>query len=284
MAENNPKQETKCDIAYKYCEEFSENTRCFDDADSLISAIESFHAKSGNRYIYRGQRCFSWLLLPAILRSQNPDVNQYRDMLKEYMRIGYYNGLTLPLDNPFEAQIDPNRQRLLFLNTGPADVPHAKAPSAVVAHAQHYGLPTELLDATRDPLVACFFTTWNNGCENKEDANKSVIWIFNEQELYARTNLRVFTYPISASFTPNQKSVFVWNSTWDFAGDTYMKPFEEELLRIVSIDGAFYRYVISEKATVELRGVLDKRGITYASMFPDWRDFANSIKVKRGFR
>ena len=269
-------------MAYKYCEEFNQNTRYFDGANSFIRAIESLYTNSGINYIYRGQCCYSWTLLPAFLRLQTIDQNQYRDMLMDYMRIGQSNGLILPLDNPFESQIDPVRQRLLFLKTGPVDIQHAKVPSAVVAHAQHNGLPTELLDATRDPLVASFFATWNNSCENEEVTNKSVIWILSEQALYESTNLRVLTYPISASFTPNQKSVFLWNSTWNHHQGTYMEPFEEELLRVKNLKDALHRFVLSEKANVELRDVLDKRGITYASMFPDWRYIANSIKEKRG--
>lgn len=282
MCENKPRQETKRDMEYKYWEEFNQNTCHFDDANSFIRAIESLHANSGNNYIYRGQFCHTWTLLPAYLRLQTIDLNQYRKMLLDYMRIGHSNGLSLPLDNPFESQIDPERQRLLFLKTGPVGISHAKVPSAVVAHAQHNGLPTELLDATRDPLVACFFATWNNSCKNNEGTNKSAIWILNEQVLYAQTNLRVLTYPISASFTPNQKSVFLWNSTWNHSQGTYMKPFEEELLKVNNVNDAVCRFVLSEKANEGLRDLLDERGFTFASMFPDWRYFANSIKKKRG--
>ncbi|MDE2749588.1 MAG: FRG domain-containing protein [Chloroflexota bacterium] len=277
-----PELEATYDKKYEYENEFQEHTVCFDDAEAYIKWIETFHAKCGDHHIYRGQRCHSWTLLPAYLRLQTYDLNKYRQMLMDYFQIGLFNGLDLPLDKPYESLIDPVRQRLVFTDRGPVDNPHMQAPSALVAHAQHNGLPTELLDATRDPMVASFFAVWKNTGENREPLNESVIWAFNENELYARTNLRVWTYPVSASFTPNQKSVFLWDSGGSGRSD-YSKPFEEELLHAKDIEGAFRRIVLCKKAIIGLQDILEKRGVTYTSMFPDWRDIACSIKKKCGF-
>ncbi|MDE2859182.1 MAG: FRG domain-containing protein [Chloroflexota bacterium] len=279
---NQPGQEATCDNEYKYEEEFRNNTTYFDDAERFINFIEKFHVKSGNHHIYRGQRCHSWRLFPANLRFPPYDPNKYRQMLMEYMQIGIFNGLDLPLYKPYESLIDPIRQRLIFLGNCLDENRYIEVPSAIVAHAQHNGLPTELLDATRDPLVASFFAVWKNSGENGEPLDNSVLWIFNERELYARTNLRVFTYPLSASFTPNQKSVFMWDSGGYNRSD-HTLPFEEELLKVKDINGAFYRIVLCKKAIIGLRDFLEKRFITYTSMFPDWRDIACSIKEDYDF-
>lgn len=265
-----------------------EDTVCFDDAEAFIRELETFHAKSGTYHIYRGQHCDFWTLLPAYLRLDSTiNLNRYQQMLLDYMKIGLHNGLDLPLDKPYESLIDPMRQRLLHLKGGPVDSPHrnSEVPSALVAHAQHHGLPTELLDATRDPLVASFFAAWNINNINDEPSSSSVVWILNEEVLYGYTNLRVFTYPMSASFTPNQQSVFMWDNTWGISEGSYTHPFEEELLQVKVNDrqGAFRRFVLSKDATLELRSILDKRGVSYSSMFPDWRDFASCIIDKHGF-
>ncbi len=283
---NQTGQEATCDKKYKYEKEFLEDTVCFEDAEAFIRELETFHAKSGVHHIYRGQHCDFWTLLPAYLRLDTTiDLNQYRQMLLGYMKKGLHNGLDLPLDKPYESLIDPMRQRLLYLEGGPVDSPHRnnEVPSALVAHAQHHGLPTELLDATRDPLVASFFAAWNINNINDKPSGNSVVWILNENKLYKQTNLRVFTYPMSASFTPNQKSVFMWDSTWGHNKGSYEQPYEKELLKVTDRCGAFRRFVLSKEATVELRSILDKRGVTYTSMFPDWRDIACSIKKEHGF-
>lgn len=97
----------------------------------FISLIEEIYNKSNENYIilYRGHASVNWKLKPAIWRENNySSINIERSMLNDFKR-QYL---------PYISE-HPNKDLdLLFL-------------------AQHYKMPTRLLDWTYNPLIALFF-------------------------------------------------------------------------------------------------------------------------------
>jgi hypothetical protein len=116
----------------------------FEEKEELRFALSEL---SGKELFFRGQANSNWSLNPSIARSQNL------------------------LDN--EHQLF---QKILALK--PNDFTNDKTDYEKLITMQHYGLPTRLLDLTRNPLVAIFFAC-NNWSRNKEDG---LVYIFENKE------------------------------------------------------------------------------------------------------
>lgn len=100
-------------------------SREFDDDESLIAHLTSL-AKEG-RYVFRGYSTEEQIL-PSIIRNRAVDIEAR--LLKEFERYG-------------------------------AHYFHANNPIEFMAHAQHYGLPTRLLDFSYNPFIALFFSLYS---------------------------------------------------------------------------------------------------------------------------
>jgi hypothetical protein len=136
--------------------------------------------------------------------------------------------------------------------------------------AQHHGLPTRLLDWTRNPLVAAFFATVGS-----EDADR-VIWVIPDQlrVVGRRTHLNPFTIRRVLKLFPRALSRRVQAQQAMFTA--HPPPFTacDKTLPVK-------RILIDKEAVAVWQRQLSLYGMNYESLFPDLDGLARHITWMR---
>ena len=147
------------------------------------------YLKSVNdRYIYRGQADSNWKLIPSLYRNINRnkilsdtyDVVCFKHWahLQDFIYACDLNSSAIPFDSfefrKFVGAFDNRMVRDSWL------WPDSKLYE-LLAYAQHYGVNTELLDWTKNPLIACYFAA-SQVVKMKKIEGHISIWIFDREK------------------------------------------------------------------------------------------------------
>ena len=166
------------------------------------------------KLIYRGQENAEWKLIPSILRDET------RNKFGKYLSRKFFQNqihLELLLINNFVEYCDeigikiPNdslnfrsrnltisRQDRYFLSFEKWPNPELLE---LMALAQHHGIPTRLLDWTKNPYAAIYFcasSALSNVHEPKED-RMLAIWVLNYESISLYPNVKIIHPPGSIS-------------------------------------------------------------------------------------
>jgi len=264
-------------------------TNSLDDFWNVLSPIGSFIGEMHNP-IFRGQGDSTWPLTPSALREDIISKycnackkNRYTDhivsfehaLLSDFLYYADEMGLMIPRDSPeFRKSMD------FFEFTDRYGEDGVGWPSAeyfsFIALAQHHGIPTRLLDWTRNPIVAGYFSA--SQVLNAEQAPENLsVWVVDTDELrHLNGALELVRLPGSTSQNlAAQKGVFLIHRQPNCMGrstvfsseglkNSVNKLFEE------SNDCTAYKVTLPSHFAGELLFRCHKFGISAATLFPDF--------------
>lgn len=118
------------------------------DYIAVLEDIKKHHIKNNYDIWFRGVSDISYELVPGVIWRKIPEY-KHLGMIEEWL-----NEYTIYADSELYDGFD------------------------IYALAQHYGLPTRLLDWTTSPLVALFFAL-----DKEEENNNRAIWVIDPQQL-----------------------------------------------------------------------------------------------------
>jgi len=212
--------------------------------ENIIRSFADFHEKIASygkkSMIFRGVKSVSYALIPKIGRII-PTSPSKEDNEKEILRL--FKQKALPY-------VD-------FLPTTDWDW---------LALGQHHGLPTRLLDWTRNPLVACYFAV------EEESSDDSVVYAYHHSKLNINVerHLKPLEYKIVGKFIPRHLTarIAAQNGLFTIHPNPY-QPFESnEIEKLIIPKG---------KIRSKLKWTLNQYGLDRFSLFPGLDGLASHI-------
>jgi hypothetical protein len=211
--------------------------------DIEINSFEDFHAAiethSKRVFIYRGVHSTSFQLIPKLGRC---GIKADKLGIKEKTLLRLFKEQAIP-----------------FLKFNPEN------DWDWLALAQHHGLPTRLLDWTRNPLVAAYFSV-----ERASEEDSLVYAYPNEKFIITTTNPDPFKINEVGKFIPRHITTRITAQTGLFS--IHPKPLEA--LTSTEIE----RLIIKNNFRKKFKRILFKYGIHRASLFPGLDGLAEHIQ------
>jgi hypothetical protein len=283
------------------------------DADHLLTLVDPRGPHFGstplpNRWIFRGQKHSAWQLLPSAFRLStlqkwlgcgavdHPNLDQIRMefiQLFRFFESADRAGLPLPEDSQATRRILHGVRTALAAPSGKLSWPPDELLS-LLALAQHNGIPTRLLDWTRDPKIAAYFAAVNAAEKLHEDPGQSIddhmcVWAMSlnvfhrafQSDLPCTEGFYLITAPTAANENLRaQRGVFVLHrpkGEIDFGPRFTCTPVEEK----PELDGettALIQFTLPVHEAPRLLRLLAKDGICGAGLFPSYEGAAKAAR------
>lgn len=279
-------------------------TSSIDEFWEMISPVGSL-VDGMQRPVFRGQGNSSWPLTPSVLRNE---VNlKYKSKLRKYSQteqivlfeylillnfLSYLDdmGLAIPNDSPEFRELMEFDNFSTRYGTNGVGWP-SKEYFPFLALAQHHGVPTRLLDWTRNPLVAAYFAA-SQVLSLEETPESLVVWAVDSESFYKfEGRLECVSLPGSTSHNlAPQKGVFLVNRQQSgMYRDTSFSPelLEDSISNLFekSTDCVAYKVILPAAMAGELLFRCSKFGFSAATLFPGFDGAAKAaLEYKRAKR
>ncbi|WP_145047845.1 FRG domain-containing protein [Paenibacillus xylanexedens] len=286
----------------------------------ILSPFNDTYNLLNNKFIFRGVASTKHSLIPTALRVENFDyiknfskirIEEEKDYNFEYYQRAFEyemlydffvksdnNGLKIPHVEAIRDSIG-----LFYKNTHIVRKEWLnKDFHELAALAQHYGLPTRLLDWSSDPFVSLYFASVNALKQNKDHDDHMVLWAFNRSQFEfknifnAFTKLEIINPPYGGNDNlRSQKGILTyWRGenleNLERGGHHIIKidrrPLDELLHESLSENEAyldspfilFHKILIPNKEATNLFLALDKMNYNAARLFPGFDGIVLSMK------
>ena len=233
--------------------------------------------------IFRGQANSSWKLIPTVLRDgdNNPasamwgkGVKAEEQVFTEVRLLELFAefcdqvGIRIPGDSPsFRNEILSSERQDLYIKQ-PAKWPNPGLIE-IMAMAQHHGIPTRLLDWTKQPYVAAYFAATSALANAKQwkRGDKLAVWALNIELINLYQRVKVVTIP--GSVTPHlsaQSGLFtVHPHNGNRGGDFDVSGLEDEFSKLPNTP--LLLLTLPVKESLSLYELCNRSGINAATIY-----------------
>ena len=222
----------------------------------FIEAIKKYSPQNPDMIrLYRGHSNANWQLLPKIARLDLFEENTFLE--KEKASINEFKRMAIPHN---QSIFDFSQWDILSL-------------------AQHFGLPTRLLDWTTNPLVALWFAFKDKSIET----GNRCVWGFRIDSELADMKRTPINQTKTIAFTPNHVTNRITNQNGWFTVHKFLQE-KKTFVRIENnrkLKGKLVKYTFSNDLRIEILNTLDTLGINYYSMFQDLEGLSKYIEWKQ---
>jgi hypothetical protein len=230
----------------------------FEDYLNNINVFDVFSTIGSKTSLFRGQLESEWDLLPGLARPKF-----FRDNIEEHEK---------------KLLLEFKRRAIPFLPNSF----NANSDWEWLALAQHYKLPTRLLDWTENPLVALYFAFEYP----KDNNNDRVVWSFSASanEFAESNNLKIKPFSLSKTqvYMPNQVTQRITAQSGWFTVHKYMKDTNKfiALNKNTIYKDRIFKMVIPNKLRDEILFRLDRLGVNSFSIYPDLEGLSTYLSWK----